>query len=73
MGSDGEVGGVELLSKRVGRERGKTTHTPTHIHTREGGGQGGRRERKGEERKNKRGGGEEGNEAGKNELKMMQE
>ena len=29
------MGGVELLSKRVGRERGKTTHT--HTHTREGG------------------------------------
>ena len=32
-GSEGEVGGVELLSKRVGRERGKTTHTHTHTDT----------------------------------------
>ena len=50
MGSEGEVGGVELLSKRVGRERGKTTHTHTHTHARdggEGGGGGGRREREG--------------------------
>ena len=42
------MGGVELLSERVGRERGKTTHT--HKHT-QGRGEGGRRERKGEERK----------------------
>ena len=43
------MGGVELLSKRVGRERVKTTHTHTH----KGGGKGvggrgrGRRGKKG--------------------------
>ena len=40
--------GVELLSKRVGRERGNTTHT--HKHT-QGRGEGGRREREGEKKK----------------------
>ena len=45
--------GVELLSKRLGREGGKTTHTYTHTHTR--GGEGGRREREGEEREKKGG------------------
>ena len=52
-GSEGEVCGVELLSKQMGRERGKTTHTHTHTRTREGGeGVGGR----GMGRKEKKGG-----------------
>ena len=44
------MGGVELLSKRVGRERGKNN---THTYTREGG-ERGRQEREGEKRKKKK-------------------
>ena len=46
--------GVELLSKQVRRESGKTIHTHTHTH-KGGGKKGGRWEREGEERKKKGG------------------
>ena len=51
-----EVCGVKLLSKLVGRVRGKTTHTHTHTHNnnKKGGG--------GAEREERKGRGEEGGE-----------
>ena len=45
------MGGVELLSKRVGREKGRKN---AHTYTNTQGGEGGRREREGEERKRKK-------------------